>query len=233
MEHTASTVSSAAVDSTDTGVSDLSEAGYGPSFSECASSAARHFGGADALTRGLDPSGGGGGGSFTDKHFYDRSSEYVKCDSVTWEDLVKAQRPDVAAAGDAPGAASGLCKFIKDENEASMIMDAPCPSFELSSEMPGDPCCVGDRKLHLGLTEGGSPNFLVDLTPSEHLSTLGQVRADAKTHVPAARWPVAELQYWCPATGATEERFAQSVFDGIPNQVLSQRNPSPFPSFPG
>ncbi|XP_029026724.1 progesterone receptor isoform X2 [Betta splendens] len=140
-----------------------------------------------------------------------------------------------------------------------MIMEAPCPTFDLSSEIPGDTCCDTDRKLHLGLNEGEPtgfttaaaprsgletpPNFLMDLNQSEQL--LSQVRTDSRcssatkaavTQMPAYRsWSPAEPQYWCQATGGPEERFPQSVYDGIPNpnQALSQRNPSAFPTFPG
>lgn len=289
-----STISTSIADSTDTRVSDLIEAGYGSTKltdeSLSSISTVRNFGNADTLIHGLNSSSNDAvfkdcsilSGSFSDKHFYDRDSEYLKCDGVPWEDLVKVQRTNVATSENLPGASlslattAGACKFIKDENEPSVIMD--CPNFDPSSEIPGlGTCCDTDRKQHLGLSVGestdftsaaagprqgleGSPNFLIDLNQSEQLPALSQVRNDTrcaltgkavinfdtKTHTASQvtmyksevpRWPLqmspAEPQYWCQATGVTEDPFTHSGYDGIQNQALSQRNTSPFSSFPG
>ncbi|XP_028275926.1 progesterone receptor [Parambassis ranga] len=105
----------------------------------------------------------------------------------------------------------------------------------------------------------GSPNFLTDLNQPEQL--VNPVRTDSrgglsgkavvnfdanaqtgsqqltmyKTEVP--RWQMqsfpAETQYWCQAAGVTEDPFTPGGYDGIQNQSLAQRNPSPFSTFPG
>nr|XP_020470433.1 progesterone receptor isoform X1 [Monopterus albus] len=220
-------ISTSIADSTATRVSDLIEAGYSntklPTESHslpCAASSVRNFGNADTLIHGLTSSGDGAvfkdcnipDGSLPVKQFYDRSGEHLKCDGVPWEDLVKAQRTNVATSASLPGESlslsttTGACKFIKDENEPSMIMDTHCPSFDPSSEIPAlGACCDTDLKQQLGLSDGepsnfmqsvagpgleGSPNFLIDLNQSEHLP--GQVRTnlsgkavmnfDSKTH---------------------------------------------------
>uniref|UniRef100_A0A7N8Y5V6 Progesterone receptor n=1 Tax=Mastacembelus armatus TaxID=205130 RepID=A0A7N8Y5V6_9TELE len=114
------------------------------------------------------------------------------------------------------------------------------------------PAAAGSRS---GLE--GSSNFLIDLNQSEQLE--GQVRTDfrcglsgkvvsnfnSKTHAAsqltvckneAPRWQVqtpAEPQYWSQSTVVTEDAYTHSGYDGIQNQALSQRNPSPFSAFPG
>lgn len=214
-----SSISTSIADSTDTRVNDLIEAGYGDtklpneSRSLPSISTMRNFGNADTLIHGLNSSSDDAvfkdcsilSGSFSDKLFYDRNSEYLKCDGVPWEDLVKVQRTVVATSENLPGASlslatttTGACKFIKDENEPSLIMDTPCPHFDPSSEIPGlGICCETDRKQHLGLSVGestgftstaagprqgleGCPNFLIDLNQSEQLPALSQVRTDTR-----------------------------------------------------
>ncbi|XP_037534239.1 progesterone receptor isoform X2 [Nematolebias whitei] len=218
-------------DLTDLRVSDLSDAGYSRSASKpaaevrslsCASSS-RHFGNAGALIHGLSASGDCAlykdcnvlDASLAAKPFYEQSSEHVH-----WEELVKVQRTSAAAsgAGLSQSSASGApCKFIKDEKEPSVIMDAPCSRFESSPEMPAMDTC----KQHLALGEGESGGF-------------------SGTHPPAAqhavpRWQVqtspAETQFW--TAGVAEDAFPASSYVGIQNQNPSQRNPSPFSAFPG
>lgn len=211
-----STISSSIADSTDTIVSDLIEAGYSNTKLSnesqsliCMSSSVRNFGNAGTLNHGLNSSGDGAvfkdcnilDGSLAAKHFYDRGSEYLKCDSVPWEDFVNVQRGNGATSESLPGASLslsstiGACKFIKDEKEPSVIMDIPCPNFDPSSEIPAlDTCCDTDRKQQLGLSDGettsftppaacprpgleGSPNFLIDLNQSEQLPALSQARS--------------------------------------------------------
>lgn len=263
---------SPAADLTDLRVSD---AGYSRSASKpaaevrslsCASSS-RHFGNAGALIHGLSPSSDCAlykdctvlDASLAAKPFYEQSSEHAQ-----WEELVKGQRTSASGAGLSQSSTSGApCKFIKDEKEPSVIMDARCTRFEPSPEMPAMDTC----KQHLALGEGesggfsaprpaleaqGSPNFLIDLNPSEQLAS--QVRADSRcalttkagvsfdegTHPPAAqhavpRWQVqtspAEPQFW--TAGVAEDAFPAGSYVGIQNQNPSQRNPSPFSAFPG
>lgn len=214
-----STVSTSIADSTDARGGDLIDDGYSNTKLStesqsltCMSASVRNFGNVGALVHGLNPSGDGEAfkdcnmldGSLVAKHFYDRGSEYLKCDSVPWDDLVgNIQGTNVAPSESFPGAALGLasttgaCKFIKDEKEPSVIMDTPYPSFDPSSEIPAlDTCCDNNRKQQ-GLSDGeqtsftptttgprpaleGSPHFLIDLNQSEPLPALSQVRADSR-----------------------------------------------------
>ncbi|GAA6232765.1 progesterone receptor isoform X1 [Lates japonicus] len=210
-----STISTPIADSTDTRVSDLIEAGFSKTkLSDdsqsltCMSSSVRNFGHTGTLIHGMHPSGDGSvfkdcnilDGPLATKHFYDRSNEYLKCDSVPWEDFVKVQRTNVATSESLPGASvslsstTGACKFIKDEKQPSVIMDTPCPNFDPSAL---DTCCDTERKQQLGLGDGestsfraatastrpgleGSPNFLIDLNQPEQLPALSQVRTDSR-----------------------------------------------------
>lgn len=279
---------SSIADSTDSRVSDLVDAGFNRSASKpsvesrslsCMSSA-RHFGSAGAQIHALNPSADCAvykdcniiDASLAAKAFYDRNSEYLKNDHVQWEEFVKVQRTSAAMSDSLPGVSLGQsstsgvpCKFIKNEKEPSVIMDAPCTRFEPSPEIPAlDTCCDADGKQphegepsgfsapRPGLEAHGSPNFLIDLNPSEQL--VGQVRADSRsalsskagigfdggTHSPAAQHAVArwqlhaspgDPQFW--SAGVAEDAFPAGSYDGIQNQNPSQRNPSPFSAFPG
>lgn len=212
-------------DSTDNRMCDLTEGAYNSmKFSNEAKnlttmlSSVRNFGNSGTMIQSLSSSGEGAvfkdytvlDGSLATKHYYDRSSELLKCDpSVFWEDFVKVQRTDVAQpeAGPAPGSLTstiGACKFIKDEKEPTVIMDAPCPNFDQSPEMSTmDNCCDTYRRQQQqpqepsGHGEGaltsfrpvtaaarsameGSPNFLLDLNQSEQLPVLSQARSDSR-----------------------------------------------------
>ena len=126
-------------DSTDTRVSNLIEAGYSDTKLSneaqsltCMSSSVRNFGNAGTLIHGLNSSGDGAvfkdcnilDGPLVTKHFYDRSSEYLKCDSVPWEEFVNAQGTNMASSESLPSASlnlsssTGACKFIKDEKDS-------------------------------------------------------------------------------------------------------------------
>nr|XP_019943490.1 PREDICTED: progesterone receptor [Paralichthys olivaceus] len=210
------TMGVAIVDSTDTRVGDCSEAGYGniklPTEAQgltCMPPSVRNFGNAGALIHGLHSSVEGDvfkdcnvlDGSIASKHFYDRGSEFLKCDSLPWEEFVKVQRTDLATSESLPGAATvGARKFIKDEKEPSGIMETPCPNFDPSPEIPAlASCCdsyMKPQQLGLGDAEStsfgtaataaprsvldASPNFLMDLNQPEQLSALGQARADSR-----------------------------------------------------
>nr|XP_046245691.1 progesterone receptor isoform X2 [Scatophagus argus] len=251
-----SAISTSIADSTDTRVNDLIESGYNNTKLSnesqsltCMSSSVRNFG-----NDGLNSSGDGAvfkdcnmfDSSLVAKHFYDRSSEYLKCDSVPWEDFVNVQGLNVASSESLPGAGlslsstAGTCKFIKDEKEPSVIMDTPCPNFDSSSEIPAlDTCCDNNRKQQLGLSDGdstsftpatlgprsgleGSPNFLIDLNQTEQLPALSQRQTSP-----------AEPQYWCQSAGVNEDPFTHSSYGGIQGQAVSQRTPSSFSAFPG
>ncbi|XP_035536444.1 progesterone receptor isoform X1 [Morone saxatilis] len=289
-----SSISTSIADSTDTRVSDFIGTGYSntklsnESQSLTCMSSVRNFGNAGRLILGLNSSGDGAvfkdcnvlDGSLVAKQFYDRSNEYLKCNSVPWEDFANVQGTDLATSESLPGATLSLsstpvaCKFIKDEMEPSVIMDNPCPNFDATSEIPAlDSCCDTDKKQHLGLSDGespnftpagprpgleGSPNFLIDLNQPEQLPALSQVRTDsmcgssgkgvinfdANRHTApqltmykneVSRWQMqtspAEPQYL--SAGLSEDPFTHSGYDGIQNQGLSQRNPSPFSAFAG
>ncbi len=204
-------------DSTDTSVSDLTEAGYSNTKLSNESqtltimpSSVRNFGNAGTVIHGQNSSGDGTvfncnilDGSLSAKHFYDRGGDFQKCDSVLWEDFVSLQGANVASSASLPGASlslsstTGACKFIKDEEEPSVIMEPPYHNFDPSSDIPAlDTCRDAERKQQLGLSDGestsvtpvsgprsgleGSPNFLIDLNQSEQLPVLNQVRTDSR-----------------------------------------------------
>ncbi|XP_034024371.1 LOW QUALITY PROTEIN: progesterone receptor [Thalassophryne amazonica] len=238
-----SAISSSLADSTDTRASEFIEAGFSNTKLAhdpltCVSSSARHFGAA-----------GAGDGVFCDalgaplaaKHFYDRGGEYVKCDSVPWEDFGKVPRAELITSESL--VLPSTCKFIKDEKDSCVIMDAPCPTFDPSADMSA---VDADRKQHVGESSSfvpaaglaGSQNFLMDLNQSE---PLNQVRTESRCAAvsahPAPRWQLhaspPESQYWGQSTGAPENPFTHTGYEGIQTPGLSQRNPSPFSTFPG
>lgn len=214
-----STISTSMADSTDTRVSELIEAVYSNNrLSDeaqsltCMSSSVRNFGHVGTL--GINSTGEAAGfkdctilaGSVAEKQFCDR--DYVKCDSVTWEDLLNVQRTNVAPSENVTRASfnlssiNGACKFIKDEQEPSVIMGTPSPNFDQSAELPAlDSCCDSDTKQQLGFRDeeqaaftpgasgsrpglGGSPNFLIDLNQAGQLPALGQGRVDSRCSLP-------------------------------------------------
>ncbi|KAM3616064.1 uncharacterized protein V6R79_011644 [Siganus canaliculatus] len=202
-----STTNTSIADSTNTRTSELVEAGYSnsskpPNQSQtlsCMSSSVRNFGNAGELIHGFNSGDDGTvfkdynvlDGSFVSKQFYDRGGEYLKCDSVQWEDFVSVQGTNVASPECLPGASlnlpstTGACKFIKDENEPSVIMDTQFPNFDPSSEIPAlDTSCDTNRKQQPEPMDGdstsftpitggprpgaeGSQNLLMDLSQSE------------------------------------------------------------------
>lgn len=181
-----SSINAPLVDSTDTRVSDLTEASNSnaklsnePQSLTCVSSSVRNFGNGGALIHGLNSSGDGTvfkdcnllHGPLATKHFYDRGGDFLKCDTVPW-DFVKVQRSNVATPESLSGTSgslsstTGACKFIKDEKEPSVIMDTRCPSFDASSEIFSlNTCCDTDRKpqqqqqQQLGLSDCESTSF--------------------------------------------------------------------------
>ncbi|MEQ2195932.1 hypothetical protein XENOCAPTIV_020682 [Xenoophorus captivus] len=251
-------------DSTDSRVSGLIDAG----FNRSTKLPARNLGNPDPLIHGLNSSGDCTvykdcnviEASASAKQFYDSNSDYLKSDTVPWEDFVKLQRTGASISESLPGAnlslssSSGACKFIKDEKEPSVIMDTPCPRFDASPEIPAlDTRCETDSKHHMGLGVvprprlEGSSNFLRELNQPEQLGIPGRTesRCALSAHSPvphtvykteASRWQIqtstSESQYWLHSTGMTEtDAFTVSNYEGIQNQT--QRNPSPFSTFPG
>lgn len=106
----------------------------------------------------------------------------------------------------------------------------------------------------------GSPNFLIDLNQPDPLNQVRNesrcvlsgkplVSFDVSAHTSppqhqqamfkseVSRWPMhttpTEPQFWCQSTGVTEEPYTHSPYEGIHNQSLVPRNPSPFSTFPG
>lgn len=100
----------------------------------------------------------------------------------------------------------------------------------------------------------GSPNFLIDLNQSEartdsrcaQVSGKATVNYDAVANVVSQlpmyksevqRWTTqasaAESQYWYQSAAGTEDQFPHGAYEGIQTQVLSHRNVSSFPAFPG
>ncbi|KAM9733541.1 progesterone receptor isoform 2-T2 [Menidia menidia] len=230
-------------DPTDSGVSDVMDAGYRSGSKPPAGclSSVRNFGTAGVLMHGL--SSNSDCAVFKDvteaaKQFYDRESEFLKSDHAQWDEYVKVRRTNLSLSS-----TSGACKFIKDEKEPTVIMDSfdpvpvpvPVPVPEMSAL---ESCCSSESKPLLGIGEGGdpggfpqiisvpragmegSPNYVLDLNQSEQLANPMQTSPT-------------EPQFWCQPTGGTEDAFTATNYDGIQNQGLAQRNPSPFSGFPG
>ncbi|XP_023206583.1 progesterone receptor isoform X2 [Xiphophorus maculatus] len=246
-------------DSTDSKVSDLTDAGYSRSVKVVA----RNLGNLDPLIHGLNSSGdctvykdcNSIEASVSAKQSYDSNSDYIKSGCVPWEELVKLHRSSASlsesAANLSLSSTSGACKFIKDEKEPAVIMDTPCPKFDTSSEIRTlDTCCETDSKQHLGLEViprprmEGSPTFLIELTKPEQLGNSGRTdsRCAVSAHSPAphttSRWqiqtPSSEPPYWLHTAAMTEtDAFPASSYEGIQNHIQTQRNPSPFSTFPG
>ncbi|CAG5999650.1 unnamed protein product [Menidia menidia] len=230
-------------DPTDSGVSDVMDVGYRSGSKPPAGclSSVRNFGTAGVLMHGL--SSNSDCAVFKDvteaaKQFYDRESEFLKSDHAQWDEYVKVRRTNLSLSS-----TSGACKFIKDEKEPTVIMDSfdpvpvpvPVPVPEMSAL---ESCCSSESKPLLGIGEGGdpggfpqiisvpragmegSPNYVLDLNQSEQLANPMQTSPT-------------EPQFWCQPTGGTEDAFTATNYDGIQNQGLAQRNPSPFSGFPG
>ncbi|XP_043976375.1 progesterone receptor isoform X1 [Gambusia affinis] len=244
-------------DSTDSKVSDLIDAGYSRSVKVVA----RSLGNLDPLIHGLNSSGDCSvykdcnsiEASVSAKQSYDSNGDYLKSGCVPWEELVKLHRSSASLSESTANLSlsSTPCKFIKDEKEPAVIMDTPCPKFDTSPEIRTlDTCCETESKQHLGLEViprprmEGSPNFLIELTKPEQLGNSGRTdsRCTVSAHSPAPhttlRWqiqtPSSEPPYWLHTTAMTEtDAFPASSYEGIPNHTQTQRNPSPFSTFPG
>lgn len=198
--------------------------------------------------------------SLAAKHYYHRVDEYLKSD-VPWTDVnVKAQREKEATveslqcASAALSSTTGTCKFIKDEKEPSMIMDTPCPNFNLSSEIPtGGTCydterkhqrCFGDESASFPpiatvpqRSESCSPH-LVNMNQPDQLATA-QVRTDSRcglaskgmlnfdAHAPQQVMIYKnEIPRWSILTSPAESQFwCQST--GVPE------DPYPHPAYEG
>lgn len=274
-----SDISNPIVDSTDTRVSDSIENVYSSikitnKNDEQFLSSVRNFGSTETLVHRVS----GGESVFKDRNLLDNTAcnkhflEHGSSDGVPWEDFVKRS----CATVNHPVGLSTSCKYIKDEKEPSVIMNNPCPSFDAPADLSAlDTCCETQRKQPLDLSESESdtfnavvqrsvqeesPNFLIDLNPSD---TLTQLRTESRGSLSAkplvsfdvnahtsppqhhqamfksevSRWPMhttpAESQFWCQSTGVPEEPFTHAQYEGFPHQSLIQRNPSSFSSFPG
>lgn len=196
-----------AADSTASRMTDSAEAGYPKKMSTqsvtCLSSSVRHFGDGGAPIQDdcgafkdcavLDQ-------SLVGEHFYDRNSEFLKCDNMAWEDLMNGSAPETLPSTSLrPPPKTGACKLIKDERDASGLINAACPNFDPSPDLSAlDTCCDTDKKQQLGLSCAespsfpavpraplrpgldGFPNFLVDVNQAEQLRAPGQMRTDSR-----------------------------------------------------
>lgn len=197
-----------AADSTDSRMTDSAEAGHHkkmttPSQSAtCMSSSVRHFG--DGSTPIHDDCGAFKDCNMLDdslvgEHFYDRNSEFLKCDNVAWEDLMNGSSPETLPSTSLRLLSKpAACKLIKDERDASGLISAACPNFDPSPDISAlDTCCDTDKKQQLGLSCAestsfpavpraprpgldGLPNFLIDLNQPEQLRAPGQMRTDSR-----------------------------------------------------
>ncbi|KAL7879023.1 hypothetical protein AOLI_G00099970 [Acnodon oligacanthus] len=143
------------------------------------------------------------------------SSELLKLEPAEWSDITDRilhlkDTPD-SLEGSVPSG-TAMCKFIKDESEASLIMELPQPpqpphradDFELASSLDNTDAYDADRKEPLAVLEetaallvaaGGqhlgvdtSTNFLVELNQpsSAEPASFPQLRGDSRL-VPAAK----------------------------------------------
>ncbi|KAK6296444.1 hypothetical protein J4Q44_G00325860 [Coregonus suidteri] len=120
--------------------------------------------------------------------------------TVTQESLQRAAVNMISTPGSTT--ATGVCKIIKDEKEPSLIMETPCPDFDLTANIPTlETCYDSERKQQLlGFMDDSaasfppsvpgqqnqqvlldsSPNFLVDLNQNDQMSTVPQIRTDSR-----------------------------------------------------
>uniref|UniRef100_A0A8C7MMJ8 Progesterone receptor n=1 Tax=Oncorhynchus kisutch TaxID=8019 RepID=A0A8C7MMJ8_ONCKI len=195
-----------------------------PQSQVCMSSVVRSFGNVGTLCA-APPGSSNNSAMFKDctvrenaalinKAFYDRSDpvrwtevrgiEGVKdstlpqpIPTVTHESLQRAATNMISTPSSTT--ATGVCRIIKDEKEPSLIMETPCPHFDLTANHPTlETCYDSERKQQpLGFLDDSaasfptsapgqqvlldcSPNFLVDLNQNDQMSTVPQVRADSR-----------------------------------------------------
>lgn len=198
-----------AADSTETRMTDSGEAGHHKKMATqsqpvtCMSPSVRNFGEGSAPIHGdcgafkdcnmLDD-------SLVGEHFYDRNSEFLKCDNVAWEDLMNGSSLETLPSTSLKlPSKTAACRSIKDERDASALISAACPNFDPSPDISAlNTCCDTDKKQQLGLSCAestsfpavarapprpgldGLPNFLVDLSQAEQLRAPGQMRTDSR-----------------------------------------------------
>ncbi|XP_061136340.1 progesterone receptor [Syngnathus typhle] len=108
---------------------------------------------------------------------YERGNDFLK-----WQHYVK---DDVEQVG------SNVSKFIKDEQEASVIMETPCPAFDALDGCAQDgrkqphfsfeePECARFAPVGPRPAQEASPNFLVHMNPAEQMGQHGQAKADPR-----------------------------------------------------
>ncbi|XP_057685003.1 progesterone receptor-like [Corythoichthys intestinalis] len=125
---------------------------------------------------------------------YERGSDILK-----WEHFVKDN-----AVG-----SSLSSKFIKDEQEASVIMDAPCPAFDaldscsqVVQKQPhfgfGEPECARFAPVGPRPAQEASPNFLVHMSPAEQMGH-GQPRVEARGSTLAGKGAAYHLDASAPS----------------------------------
>nr|XP_057935478.1 progesterone receptor isoform X2 [Doryrhamphus excisus] len=199
---------------------------------------------------------------------YERA-DFLKCDSSPWDHFVKTQQTSLAApesldpvgAGSSLAPPSAACKFIKDEQEASVNRtgSASCPTFD----PPPDAfitCCQGDRKqIQFGFgdpecarfppagprrTQEASSNFLGQMKQAEQQrgaqAGKGTFHLDptSPTHLAVYK---GEVPRWQMPMGPAEPQFwcqpAEDQFthgyNGVHTPALVHRNQTPFSAFHG
>lgn len=96
--------------------------------------------------------------------------------------------------GKTPTSTTGVCKFIKDEEEPSLIMDAPFTDFDVTADLPTLNACFIERKNKLeyvkelahfpssatGEALDGASNLLADLNQTDQFSIVPQIRSDSR-----------------------------------------------------
>ncbi|XP_076002109.1 progesterone receptor [Genypterus blacodes] len=273
------TITTTLADSTYTRVNEIIEAGFNSTklsgdapAQSCMSSSVRNFGATGTL-QCHGPSSSSDSEAFKDCNmidaslaakYYDRNNEYLRSDSAPWEEYGKAAPRATVTTPESLNisAATVACKFIKDEKEPSVIMDTPCPNFDMSTEIHTLDTCydAGNAKQQLALGGGetasfppgaagprpalgnASPNFLIDLNQADsRASGKAMIGFDTVVQMPmykteVQRWSAqtsAESQYWYQSSVGLEDGYPHSAYEGIQTQALTHRNASPYSAFPG
>uniref|UniRef100_A0A4W5LZV4 Nuclear receptor domain-containing protein n=1 Tax=Hucho hucho TaxID=62062 RepID=A0A4W5LZV4_9TELE len=182
-----------------------------PQSQVCVSSVVRRFGNVGTLCA-APPGSSNNSAMFKDGTVRDNASlinktYYDRSDPVSWTEVCgleggkESTLPSSATATGATGA-TGVCRIIKDEKEPSLIMETPCPEFDLTANIPTlDTCYDSERKQqqlgfmddtatsfptsapgqqHQQLLLDCSPNFLVDLNQNDQMTTVPQIRTDSR-----------------------------------------------------
>ncbi|XP_046891176.1 progesterone receptor [Hypomesus transpacificus] len=142
--------------------------------------------------------------SLGNKSYYGRVDEYLKTNSVPMEDVfakVYRAKEDTSTTTNAPESlqgmpsisATGVCKFIKDEEEPSLIMDTQCHDFDVTADLNILDASYTERKQQIGFVEPthfptsatgedvlDDASLLADLNQTQQFAMVPQIRSDTR-----------------------------------------------------